>query len=93
MLIQDAQVIVKDTGTGIDPEILPRLFSKFASKSYQGTGLGLFICKSIVEAHGGKIWAENNNNNINTQRERGGTFSFTLPTINRQQNVKVVVDQ
>jgi signal transduction histidine kinase len=94
MLIQDAQVIVKDTGTGIDPEILPRLFSKFASKSYQGTGLGLFICKSIVEAHGGKIWAENNNNNnINTQRERRGTFSFTLPTINRQQNVKVVVDQ
>jgi two-component system, OmpR family, sensor histidine kinase VicK len=94
MLIQDAQVIVKDTGTGIDPEILPRLFSKFASKSYQGTGLGLFICKSIVEAHGGKIWAENNNNNnINTQREKAATFSFTLPTINRQQNVKVVVDQ
>jgi len=93
MLIQDAQVIVKDTGTGIDPEILPSLFSKFASKSYQDTGLGLFICKSIVEAHGGKIWAENNNINIDTQRERGGTFSFTLPTINIQQNVKVVVDQ
>jgi signal transduction histidine kinase len=70
---------------------LPRLFSKFASKSFEGTGLGLFICKSIVEAHDGKICAENNN--INTQREREGTFSFTLPTINRQQNVKVVVDQ
>ena len=92
-MIQDIQVIVKvkDTGTGIDPEILPRLFSKFVSKSFEGTGLGLFICKSVVEAHDGKICAENNN--INTQRERGGTFSFTLPTINRQQNVKVVVDR
>jgi two-component system, OmpR family, sensor histidine kinase VicK len=92
-LIQDIQVIVKvkETGAGINPEILPRLFSKFASKSFEGTGLGLFICKSIVEAHDGKIWAENNN--INTQREREGTFSFTLPTINRQQNVKVVVDR
>jgi two-component system sensor histidine kinase VicK len=92
-LIQDTQVIVKvkDTGTAINPEILPRLFSKFASKSFEGTGLGLFICKSIVEAHDGKIWVENNN--INTQRERGDTFSFTLPTINGQEDVKVVVDQ
>ena len=49
MLIQDAQVIVKDTGTGIDPEILPRLFSKFASKSYQCTGLELFICKVLLK--------------------------------------------
>jgi signal transduction histidine kinase len=64
---------VKDTGSGIDPEILPRLFSKFASKSYQGTGLGLFISKSIVEAHGGKIWVENNKN------ESGVTFIFTIP--------------
>ena len=77
---------------GINPEILQQLFSKFASNSFEGTGLGLFIAKSIVEAHDGKIWSENNNNN-NTQRERGGTFYFTLPTINRQQNVKVVVDQ
>jgi signal transduction histidine kinase len=93
-LIQDTQVIVKvkDTSTGIDPEILPRLFSKFASNSFEGTGLGLFICKSIVEAHDGKVWGAENIN-INTQRERGGTFSFTLPTINIQQNVKVVVDQ
>jgi signal transduction histidine kinase len=94
-LIQDIQVIVKvkETGAGINPEIFPRLFSKFASKSFEGTGLGLFICKSIIEAHGGRMWAENNNNNNNNQREREGTFSFTLPTINRQQNVKVVVDQ
>ena len=92
-MIQDTQVIVKvkDTGTGIDSEIMPRLFSTFASKSFEDTRLGLFIAKSIVESHDGKIWAENNN--INTQRERGDTFSFTLPTINRQQNVKVVVDQ
>ena len=54
MLIQDAQVIVKDTGTGIDPEILQQLFSKFASNSFENTGLGLFISKSIVEAHNGR---------------------------------------
>lgn len=66
-------VSIKDNGQGIDPEILPRLFSKFATKSYSGTGLGLFICKSIVEAHGGSIWAENNSD------EKGATFSFTLP--------------
>ena len=92
-MIQDTQVIVKvkDTGTPIDPDILPQLFSTFASKSFEGTGLGLFIAKNIVEAHNGKVWAENNN--INTHREKGDIFSFTLPTINRQQNVKVVVDQ
>jgi len=66
-------VSVKDTGSGIDSEILPRLFSKFATKSYKGTGLGLFISKSIIEAHGGKIWAENNSDG------KGATFSFTLP--------------
>jgi signal transduction histidine kinase len=53
---------------------LPRLFSKFASKSSKGTGLGLFISKSIIEDHGGKIWAENNGDG------RGATFSFILPT-------------
>jgi two-component system, OmpR family, sensor histidine kinase VicK len=73
----DDQVIVsiKDTGTGIDPEILPRLFTKFATKSVTGTGLGLFISKSIVEAHGGKIWAENNADG------NGSTFYFSLPLI------------
>jgi two-component system sensor histidine kinase VicK len=54
-------VWVKDTGTGIDSQIFPRLFSKFATKSeVGGTGLGLFISKSIVEAHGGRIWAKHN---------------------------------
>jgi signal transduction histidine kinase len=72
---EDQQVLVsiKDSGTGIDPEILPRLFTKFATKSDQGTGLGLFISKSIVNAHGGKIWAENNSDGI------GSTFYFILP--------------
>ncbi len=69
-----ALVTIKDTGEGIDPQILPQLFSKFASKSFQGTGLGLFISKSIIEAHGGKIWAENNFNG-----EMGALFCFTLP--------------
>jgi two-component system, OmpR family, sensor histidine kinase VicK len=67
-------VTIKDTGQGIHPDILPRLFSKFASKSFQGTGLGLFISKSIVEVHGGKIWADNNSDG------KGATFTFSLPT-------------
>ena len=66
-------VEVRDNGRGIDPEIMPKLFTKFATKSYQGIGLGLYISKSIVEAHGGKIWAENNRNG------KGATFTFTLP--------------
>ena len=75
----DNQVLisVNDSGNGIDPEILPKLFSKFTSKSYQGTGLGLFISKSIVEAHGGRIWATNNTYG------KGATFTFTLPITHR----------
>jgi len=77
---QEVIVSVRDTGSGIDKEILPRLFTKFTTKSYQGTGLGLYISKSIIEAHGGKIWAENNNNNNGNEKERrGATFYFTLP--------------
>ena len=64
---------VRDTGAGIHPEIQPRLFTKFATRSDRGTGLGLFISKGIVEAHGGRIWAENNSDG------KGATFSFTLP--------------
>ena len=73
--IEDGSVIVsvKDTGSGIDPQILPRLFTKFTTGSEKGTGLGLYICKTIIEAHGGKIWGENND-------DRGATFSFSLPT-------------
>ena len=71
-----AIVSVNDTGIGIDPGIMPRLFEKFASKSFQGTGLGLYICKGIIEAHGGRIWAENNTGG------KGATFSFSLPIAN-----------
>ena len=73
-----ALVSVRDTGTGIDPEMFPRLFEKFASQSFKGTGLGLFICRSIVEAHGGRIWAENKG----VAGEKGATFYFTLPIAN-----------
>ncbi len=74
--IKDKDVVVvcvKDTGTGIDTEMLPKIFTKFASKSFQGTGLGLYISKKIVEAHGGRVLAENNNDG------RGAKFSFILP--------------
>jgi signal transduction histidine kinase len=73
-------VSIKDTGTGIDPELYPRLFTKFATKSEAGTGLGLFISKSIIEAHGGKIWAQNN------KGDKGATFGFSLPIISKREN-------
>jgi two-component system, OmpR family, sensor histidine kinase VicK len=69
----EAIVSISDSGQGIDPEVIPKLFEKFTSKSEKGTGLGLFISKSIVEAHGGKIWGENNKDG------KGATFAFTLP--------------
>jgi signal transduction histidine kinase len=74
-----ARVSISDTGKGIDPEIMPRLFTKFATSSEQGTGLGLYISKSIIEAHGGRIWAQNNPGG------RGATFTFTLPMEKVQQ--------
>jgi signal transduction histidine kinase len=61
------------TGTGINPKIFPNLFSKFATKSFEGMGLGLFISKSVVQAHSGTIWAKNNDDG------KGATFSFCLP--------------
>jgi signal transduction histidine kinase len=64
---------IKDRGTGIDPDIQDKLFSKFVTKSDTGSGLGLYICKGIVEAHHGRIWAENNTDG------KGATFSFSLP--------------
>ena len=74
-----AQITVKDTGSGIDPEIMPRLFQKFVTKSEKGTGLGLYISNSIIQAHGGKMWAENNADG------KGATFTFTLPLEKRHQ--------
>ncbi|HYY50427.1 MAG TPA: HAMP domain-containing sensor histidine kinase, partial [Nitrososphaeraceae archaeon] len=83
---KDGQVVVvnvKDNGQGIHSSILPKLFTKFASKSQTGgTGLGLFISKNIIEAHGGKIWAENNADS------RGATFSFSLPLTDNNPNPK-----
>jgi signal transduction histidine kinase len=66
-------ISVIDNGTGIDPGILPKIFSKFTTKSDMGIGLGLYISKNIVEAHGGKIWTENNSDG------KGATFYFSLP--------------
>jgi signal transduction histidine kinase/ActR/RegA family two-component response regulator len=80
--IGEVIVSIKDTGTGIDPEISSRLFTKFATKSYRGTGLGLFICKNIIEAHGGKIWAGNNPDG------KGATFAFSLPLVIKQEHHK-----
>jgi two-component system, OmpR family, sensor histidine kinase VicK len=75
--IDNDEVIVKikDNGIGIDLQILPKLFTKFATKSQTGTGLGMFISRSIIEAHGGKIWAKNNSD------AKGATFTFTLPIL------------
>jgi len=73
-------ISIKDNGKGVDSEIFPRLFTKFASNSFQGTGLGLFIAKNIVEAHAGKIWAKNNEDG-----ESGATFFFSLPLVTQQQ--------
>jgi signal transduction histidine kinase len=71
-------VSITDTGPGIDSEILPRLFTKFATKSRTGTGLGLFISKSIIDAHRGKIWGKNN-----YPEGKGATFGFSLPVQNQ----------
>ena len=75
-------VTVKDTGRGIPDDILPNLFTKFSSKSLSGTGLGLFISKSIIESHNGKIWGENNF----SRGESGATFYFTLPLASEPKN-------
>ena len=76
--LQDDKVVVlsvKDSGSGIDSDMMPRLFTKFATGSNAGTGLGLYISKNIIEAHRGRIWAENNSDG------KGATFSFSVPII------------
>jgi signal transduction histidine kinase len=80
-------VSVVDSGKGIDSDFMTRLFTKFSTKSETGTGLGLFICKSIIEAHGGKIWANNNSGG------RGSTFSFTLAYGDTDPKQRVSVDR
>jgi signal transduction histidine kinase len=66
-------VCIKDNGEGIHPEIFPRLFTKFATKSFYGTGLGLYICKNIIKMHSGRIWAQNNKDS------NGASFLFSIP--------------
>jgi two-component system, OmpR family, sensor histidine kinase VicK len=66
-------ISIKDTGMGIDKDILPKIFKKFTTKSFQGTGLGLYICKNIIKNHGGEIWAANNKDG------KGASFSFYIP--------------
>lgn len=77
-----ATFCMKDTGVGIHPEIYPKLFSKFASHSDGGIGLGLYLCKNIVKTHGGRIWAENNPDG------KGSAFFFTLPLHHSARDVK-----
>jgi two-component system, OmpR family, sensor histidine kinase VicK len=77
---EEVTVAVRDTGEGIHHEILPRLFTKFATKSFTGTGLGLYISKNIIEAHRGRMWAQNNPN------KQGATFTFTLPLLNNRKS-------
>jgi signal transduction histidine kinase len=77
-IIHDEVIIsIKDRGTGIDSGVQDKLFTKFVTKSDTGSGLGLYISKGIVEAHGGKIWAENNTDG------KGATFAFSLPIANK----------
>ena len=66
------RISVADTGSGVDPEVLARLFQPFVSTKLKGMGVGLSICRTIVEAHGGRIWADRN-------EDDGATFCFTLP--------------
>ncbi|HJT47827.1 MAG TPA: HAMP domain-containing sensor histidine kinase [Nitrososphaeraceae archaeon] len=84
---EQVRVSISDNGEGIHQEILPRLFTKFATKSETGgTGLGLYITKSIIESHGGKILAENNKDG------KGATFSFTLP-LHKEQHYQPTVSR
>ena len=76
----EVTVSIKDTGAGIDSDILLNLFTKFTTKHHSGTGVGLYISKNMVEVHGGKIWGRNNSNG------KGATFSFTLPVNHGQTN-------
>ena len=74
-------VSIKDQGTGVDPSLKDRLFVKFATKSANGAGLGLYLSKQIVEAHGGKIWIQEelSGNNRSANNNKGATFKFSIP--------------
>jgi signal transduction histidine kinase len=78
---QDNNVTVRitDNGPGIPSNINDKIFMKFVTSSKTGTGLGLYICKNIIEKHGGKIWAFNNSD-ISNGKDKGSTFAFSIPT-------------
>jgi two-component system, OmpR family, sensor histidine kinase VicK len=78
-------ISIKDQGSGIDPSIRDKLFEKFASKSINGVGLGLYLSRKIVEAHGGKIWIERNIDRNEDGDERGAIFAFSLPQSKNNQ--------
>jgi signal transduction histidine kinase len=78
----DIAISIRDSGDGIDANIMPRLFSKFATKSDKGTGLGLFISRSIIDAHGGRIWCYNNSDG------KGATFAFSIPAFEKELEPK-----
>ena len=86
---RDGQAIVsvRDTCTGIAPEIYPYLFTKFATKSEKGTGLGLFLAKNIIEAHGGEIGAENNSDG------KGATFTFSMPLLTYDNTTETRINE
>ena len=77
---KEIEVTISDPGHGINPNDLPLLFTRFIKKSSRGTGLGLYVSKKIIEAHGGRIWAKNN------QDGNGVTFGFGLPIQDQQFN-------
>src|SRR5437763_1822612 len=79
-------VTVSDTGRGVDPSISNTLFEKFVRKSENGAGLGLYLSRKIIEAHGGRIWAKNNTNNGHIGEGATFTFTFGLPLHNAISN-------
>ena len=70
-------VAVRDSGPGIDPENIERVFEAFYTTKSSGVGMGLSICRSIIDAHGGRLWAEAN-------EPRGAVFLFTLPSVEKE---------
>lgn len=82
-------ISIKDQGTGVDPSIKDKLFEKFETKSANGAGLGLYLSRKIVEAHGGKIWVEGKTDS-SYEEERAAIFAFSIPLkINQSNNERI----